>query len=217
MYMHIAQKPLIADTAIAFNKIYNRSKRPPWDLDGPAQFVRELAEAGEISGEILDVGCGTGGSALYLAARGYRVAAFDGAPVAIEKARAKALEQECDVSFEVADARALPIPHARFSTIIDSGLFHVFARSVDRETYAKELRRVALPGAVVHLLAFQERSPGWLTRLGTTVRQSLWGIGTHGVTKDEVQSAFSEGWSIETIEERHYGWAHFLLARIRSV
>ncbi len=34
--------------------------KPPWDIDRPQPELVRLAEAGEIRGTVLDVGCGTG-------------------------------------------------------------------------------------------------------------------------------------------------------------
>jgi hypothetical protein len=90
-------------------------------------------------------------------------------------------------------------------------------KSADRMRYANSLRRVARPGAVLHLLAFKDQGPLWLQRLSTWLRVCVSGFGTHGVTKEEIQVAFSNGWRIESIEERVYGWGTFRLARIRRV
>jgi SAM-dependent methyltransferase len=212
-----AHNVTVADTAVAFNQVYARQRRPPWDVDGPTRFVQDLVEAGEIRGEVLDAGCGTGENAIYLASRGYRVVAVDGAPVAIEKAHIKARQRGAEVAFFVADARELVAWQARFETIIDAGLFHVMGKSTDRLRYAKSLWRVSRPGAVLHLLAFKDRGPRWLHRLSTWLRVRISGFGTHGVTEQEIQVAFSDGWTIESIEERVYGWGTFRLARIRRV
>lgn len=207
----------VANTAIAFNKVYAGLRRPPWDVDGPTPFVQDIVQAGQVRGEVLDAGCGTGENAIYLAVQGYRVVAFDAAPVAIEKARIKARQRDAAVTFAVEDARELVAWDARFDTIIDSGLFHVMGKSADRLRYARALRRVSRPGAVLHLLAFKDRGPLWLGRLGTSLRVCISGFGTHGVTEEEIQVAFSNGWTIESIEERLYGWGTFRLARIRRV
>jgi len=90
-------------------------------------------------------------------------------------------------------------------------------KNADRLRYARALRRVSRPGAVFHLLAFKDRGPRWLGRLGTWLRVWISGFGTHGVTEEEIQVAFSDGWTIESIEERLYGWGTFRLARIRRV
>jgi ubiquinone/menaquinone biosynthesis C-methylase UbiE len=215
--MRKAHNVRIANTAVAFNKVYAGLRRPPWDTDGPTPFVQDLVQAGTVRGEVLDAGCGTGENAIYLAAQGYRVVAFDAAPVAIEKARIKARQRGVAATFAVADARELMAWDARFETIIDSGLFHVMGKSADRLRYAGSLRRVSRSGAVLHLLAFKDRGPRWLGRLGTRLRVCISGFGTHGVTQEEIQVAFSDGWTIESIEEKLYGWGTFRLARIRRV
>jgi 2-polyprenyl-3-methyl-5-hydroxy-6-metoxy-1,4-benzoquinol methylase len=58
---------------------------PPWDIGRPQKEFIRLAEDGEISGRVLDVGCGTGENALYLAHLGFEVWGIDGAPSAIKK------------------------------------------------------------------------------------------------------------------------------------
>ena len=57
-----------------------------------------LAEAGEIKGSVLDVGCGTGENALYLASLDHEVWGIDFAPVAIEKAQTKAWERGLEIT-----------------------------------------------------------------------------------------------------------------------
>src|SRR5659263_683295 len=48
-----------------FNSAYEGI--PPWDIGRPQREIIRLEEDGEISGRVLDVGCGTGENALYLA------------------------------------------------------------------------------------------------------------------------------------------------------
>ncbi len=46
---------------------------PPWDIGRPQKEFIRLAEEGEISGKVLDAGCGMGEHALYLAGLGLDV------------------------------------------------------------------------------------------------------------------------------------------------
>lgn len=76
---------------------------------GPNQFLaRELSDLEPGTG--LDVACGEGRNALWLAERGWRMIGVDFSAVAIDKARAIAARRHLDVSFEVADARAWRCP-----------------------------------------------------------------------------------------------------------
>ncbi len=100
---------------------------PPWDIGRPQPAIIRLAETNQITGWVLDVGCGTGENLLYLAERGFVAMGIDGAPTAIKKARAKAKRRGLNAQFEVGDALNLSVPERPFDTVIDSGLFHVFS------------------------------------------------------------------------------------------
>jgi cyclopropane fatty-acyl-phospholipid synthase-like methyltransferase len=176
---------------------------PPWDIGRPQPAIVRLAETGRITGSVLDVGCGTGENALYLAEHGFAVAGIDGAPTAIEKARAKAGQRGLSARFEVADALDLESPALPYDTVIDSGLFHVFSDE-DRARFTASLGRVLRPGGTYFLMCFSEREPGdW---------------GPRRVTQEEIRSAFSRGWRVDRIEasafETNGGQAQAWLASI---
>jgi len=135
-----------------------REGTPPWDIGRPQPEVLKLVEEGEIVGDVLDVGCGTGENALHLAALGHRVLGVDAAPSAIERARAKAAARGLAVPFLVADALDLAKLHRRFETAIDCGLFHTFAPE-DRRPYVQSLCEVLSPGGTLHLLCFSDEEP----------------------------------------------------------
>ena len=67
---------------------------PPWDIGRPQKEFVELVRSGEITGSVLDIGCGTGEHALFFAAEGYDVWGIDSAPLAIEKAQEKAVKED---------------------------------------------------------------------------------------------------------------------------
>src|ERR1700737_176794 len=143
-----------------------------------------LAEADQISGSVLDVGCGTGENLLYLAERGLAATGIDGAPTAIRKARGKAKRRGLQAQFEVADALDLSVPTRPFDTVIDSGLFHVFSDE-ERVRFAESLGRVIRPGGTYFLMCFSDQQPGdW---------------GPRRVTQAEIRSVFSDGWRVNQI------------------
>jgi SAM-dependent methyltransferase len=76
---------------------------------GPNQWlVREVSDLEPGTG--LDVACGEGRNALWLAERGWRMIGADFSSVAIDKARARAAERGVVATWEVADVRTWRCP-----------------------------------------------------------------------------------------------------------
>lgn len=158
---------------------------PPWDIGRPQPEFLRLADAGVVTGRVLDVGCGTGEHALMAAGRGLDVMGVDSAPRAIAAARRKAAERGVDARFLEWDARRLDELDERFDTVIDCGLFHVFDDD-DRARYVESLAAVVPPGGRYLLCCFSDRQPGdW---------------GPRRVAREELEAAFDRGWTVTSIE-----------------
>ena len=158
---------------------------PPWDIGRPQPAIMRLAQARQITGSVLDVGCGTGENILYLAELGFAAMGVDGAPTAISKARAKAKQRGVTAQFEVADALSLSMPNRQFDSVIDTGLFHVFSDE-ERDRFRDSLARVVRPGGTYFLMCFSDQQPGdW---------------GPRRVTQAEIRSVFNDGWRVNYIE-----------------
>jgi SAM-dependent methyltransferase len=157
--------------------------RAPWDIDKPQQALVEVAE--RIQGSILDAGCGTGENALYLASLGHKVTGIDFLAEPIERAKQKAAERGLKATFLVMDALALKSLPEGFDSVIDSALFHVF-NDADRQRYIDGLATVLRPGGRLFLLCFSDEEPGTQ--------------GPRRVSRLEIEEAFADGWTIETIE-----------------
>ena len=82
---------------IFFESIYQGE--PPWDIGRPQKEIIQLEQAGEIVGSVLDVGCGTGENALYLATQKHEVWGIDFTPLAIKKAEEKAAQRNLHATF----------------------------------------------------------------------------------------------------------------------
>ena len=161
-----------------------RNGDPPWDIGRPQPAIVRLAEQGLVTGEVIDVGCGTGENALFLASRGLAVVGVDAAPTAIARAMAKADERGSSATLQVADALALEELGRTFDVAIDCGLFHTFG-DADRVRYARSLHAVLRPGARYALLCFSEHQPG--------------DQGPRRVTQAEIRATFETGWTVDSI------------------
>ena len=159
--------------------------RPPWDIGRPQQEIIRLEESGQITGDVLDAGCGTGENALFLASRSHHVIGVDSVEKAIVTARKKAAERGLAVTFIVGDTLHLSEIGRTFDTVIDSGLFHTLS-DPERVVFVRNLHEVLVPGGSYFMLAFSDLEPG--------------GYGPRRITKQEVHDAFSVGWRINDIQ-----------------
>src|SRR5690349_17507776 len=81
----------------------------PWDSGRPSRELVSVIESGAIpAGRALELGCGTGTNAVYLAQRGFEVTAADLSPLALDRARQRADSAGVKVNWVAADATALP-------------------------------------------------------------------------------------------------------------
>jgi SAM-dependent methyltransferase len=167
-----------------FDALY-RGGTPPWDIGRPQPAFLALAEAGAVTGRVLDVGCGTGEHALMAAGLGLEATGVDASAAAIAAAEAKARDRGLPARFLVWDARQLAALGAQFDTVLDSGLFHVFADD-DRLRFVDSLRAAIRPGGRYFMLCFSDRQPG--------------AFGPRRVTQDEIRASFDHGWRVDAIE-----------------
>ena len=172
-------------TTPSWDAAYAASTPPPWDLGRPQPAFVRLAGEGLLTGQVLDVGCGTGEQTLLAASSGADALGVDVSPLAVKQARGKAAARGVKARFEVADALSLGDLGLTFDTVIDSGLFHVFDDD-SRARYVASLASVLRPGGHLYLMCFSDRQPGE--------------FGPRRVSQDELRAAFGAGWTILGIQ-----------------
>jgi cyclopropane fatty-acyl-phospholipid synthase-like methyltransferase len=163
---------------------YTADAPPPWDIGRPQPAFGRLADAGLLTGRVLDAGCGTGEHALLAASHGAEATGVDLSPTAIESAKAKAASRGLAVRFEVGDALDLGRLGLAVDVIIDSGVFHIFSDE-DRPRYVASLGSVLRAGGTVYLMCFSDQQPG--------------DSGPRRIRQDELRASFSDGWTVESI------------------
>jgi len=166
-----------------FEKAYQ--ERPPWDIGRPQQEIVRLEKTGQITGTVLDVGCGTGDNALFLASCGHEVVGLDSVERAIEAARRKADERSLSATFIRGEILSLREIGRTFDTVIDSGLFHTLSDN-ERLLFVRNLHKVLVPGGSYFMLAFSNLEPA--------------GYGPRRITKQEIHDLFSDGWRVNGIQ-----------------
>ena len=92
---------------------------PPWDIGRPQKEFIYLVERGEISGPVLDIGCGSGDNALFFAQAGFEAWGIDSSPLAIQKAQQKGAQRGLMVHFQVLNALELATLNRTFDTATD--------------------------------------------------------------------------------------------------
>ncbi|MYS90283.1 MULTISPECIES: class I SAM-dependent methyltransferase [Streptomyces] len=126
-----------------------------------------LVEAcGVRSGQrVLDVGAGSGNAAIPAALAGAEVVASDLTPELFEAGRRVAGQQGVELSWQEADAEALPFGDAEFDTVL-SCVGVMFAPHHQRA--ADELVRVCRPGGTIGLLSWTPQ--GFIGRMFATMK-----------------------------------------------
>ncbi|MDT5339385.1 MAG: hypothetical protein QOD90_4890 [Mycobacterium sp.] len=127
---------------------------PPWNIGEPQPELAALIAEGKVRSDVLDAGCGHAELSLALAADGYTVVGIELTPTAVAAATKAAAERNLpNATFVQDDITTFTGFDGRFSTIIDSTLFH--SLPVDgRDGYQQSVYRAAAPGAAYYVLVF---------------------------------------------------------------
>jgi tellurite methyltransferase len=124
----------------------------------PGSYVRKMVEVfGNISGlRILDIGCGEGKNAAFLAEKGAEVTAIDISSLAIE--RAKRIHTALNVEWVCADATTLAPPAQYFDVVVAYGLFHCLHSGLEIASLHHKLFNATKLGGRHVVCCFNDRS-----------------------------------------------------------
>jgi 2-polyprenyl-3-methyl-5-hydroxy-6-metoxy-1,4-benzoquinol methylase len=181
-----------------------RTNDIPWDTGHPSSELRRVVAEDAIAPcAALEVGCGTGTNAVWLARQGFDVTAIDISTLAIQGARAKAAAAGVSVRFIAGDLAAAPEIIGPFDFFFDRGLYHI-VRTLDLAGYLRALEGTLRPGALGLVLTGNARLP----RTGPPI-----------VSEDEIRAELGRLFDILRLREiqfdpvdgvTHLGWSCLL-------
>lgn len=170
----------------------------PWNMEQPPEVLVDLVESGRVKPcRALDLGCGAGNYAVYLAGRGFDVFGVDISPTAIGMAEENARKRGLSCRFIAADVLGdLHEVEGTFDLVYDWELLHHLYPE-QREQYVRNVRRKLRPGGSYLSLCFSEQDPQFggrgkyrKTPLGTTLYFS---------SEEELRKLFEPHFEIQEI------------------
>ena len=172
----------------------------PWDMGEPPRELTELVNDGKLhTGRVLDIGCGTGTTVVFLANRGFEASGLDISRIAVKKAERRAARNDVTCRFyrlDFTDPKELESAGlSAFDLLIDNGCYHSLSPN-DRDGYASSLLRVSRVGTLYLLWGFLQGSrPGY---------------GPPGIEHNEVDDRLSKNFRIMEKHELETSYSKML-------
>lgn len=138
--------------------------------EAPSLFLREVLDSSAWQiprGKSLDVACGKGRNAVFLATCGFRVTAIDISPVALDEAQRRAHASGLAIDWRQNDLEAIDLPGEEFDLVVkidylQRSLIPQVKRAVRRggfvvcDTYLIDQKEIGHPSNPAFLLAHNE-------------------------------------------------------------
>jgi len=171
----------------------------PWNIESPPAVLVDLVERGKVRPcRAVDLGCGTGNYAMYLAGKGFAITGIDSSITAIRIARKNAEQRNLSCRFIVADLLGdLQEVPGTFDFAFDwEFLHHIFP--VDREKYLGNVRKILKSGALYLSVSFSEEDP----QFGGTGKERKTRIGTilYFSSEEELSGLFSKFFTVREVK-----------------
>ena len=172
----------------------------PWiSKEPPSQLVGLLDSSGVLPCKAVDLGCGTGNHALYLASRGFDVTGIELSETAVRIAREKAKDRGLAVRFVSDDLRS---SHAGFDAVFAFAfewqvLHHILPE--ERPGYLANVAKMLAPGATYFALFFSDKDPSFGG--SGKLRQTSIGTVLYFSDETEIRELYRPHFSIRELSE----------------
>jgi len=170
-----------------------KSGNIPWDHKIPDSNLTDLVNEGAIKpGNTLDIGCGNGDNAIWLAKKGFQVTGCDIAQTAIVEAGKRASSAGISCSFHELDFLKKDIPGTPFEFVFDRGCYHTFREPEDRVLFVEKVSEILIPGGF------------WLTVIGSNNAPQR-GIGPPQLPASDLVVKCEPFFEIISLRAGHFG------------
>lgn len=177
----------------------DRSKAVPFFGPAPDECLAEWVKDGPIKrGAALDLGCGNGRNAVFLARSGFAVEGVDYSPAAITWAAQRAAEAGVAVSLRQSSVFELSIPAASYEFVYDSGCFHHLAPH-QREPYVQLVWAALKPGGYFGLVCFRPEGGSGLSDQQVIEGKNL--SGGLGYTEAALRAIWAPSFKIHSLRQ----------------
>jgi len=171
----------------------------PWNIETPPDVLVELVESGKVKPcKTIDLGCGTGNYAIYLASIGFEVTGIDVSPTAIKIAKENAKKKGVKCDFLVTDVLGnLDEVKETFDFAYDWELLHhIFPEQ--RKKYVENVHRILNPKGKYLSVCFSEKD----SQFGGSgkYRQTPLGTILYFSSEDELRDLFEPYFNIKEIK-----------------
>lgn len=139
-----------------WEKVYEQ-EATPWDAGQPEDALVKFIKDGFVKPcRVLEIGCGNGNDAIFLAQKGFDVTAIDISKRAIEEAKKRAERTGVHCNFLVENILELKFVSGKFGFVYDRGCFH-FVPEEKRDRYAKIVKQFLLKDGYFLLIASSDK------------------------------------------------------------
>ena len=177
----------------------DRAKPCPFFTASPCESLAEWVGDGTIPpGRALDLGCGSGRNAIFLARRGFSVEAVDYSEAAIAWARDRVVDAGVAVSLSCRNVFELEPGIASYDLVYDSGCFHHIAPH-RRIAYVELVVDALKPGGWFGLTCFRPEGGSGYSDDEVYERGSLGG--GLGYTEQRLREIWSRGLEVRLIRQ----------------